>query len=53
MPNIENKLFMSYAKTCGHDKRGMKTKTDDIRLIPQHLKKLKAKVFGKDTTITF
>ncbi len=42
MPNIENKLFMSYAKTCGHDKRGMKTKTDDIRLIPQHLKKLKA-----------
>ena len=41
MPNIENKLFMSYAKTCGHDKRGMKTKTDDIRLIPQHLKNSK------------
>lgn len=40
-PNTENELFMSYAKTCGHDKRGMKTKTDDIRLIPQHLKKLK------------
>ena len=41
-PNNTNKLFMSYAKTCGHDKRGMETKTDDIRLIPQHLKKLKA-----------
>ena len=40
-PDIKHELFMSYAKTCGHDKRGMETPTDDIRLIPIHLKKLK------------
>ena len=35
-----HRLFMSYAKTCGHDKRGMKTPTDDVRQIPKYLKNL-------------
>jgi len=40
-PNPKSNLFLSYAKTCGHDKRGTKTPTDDIREIPQYLKKVK------------
>ena len=31
---------MSYAKTCGHDKRGRQVNEDEIRLIPEHLKKV-------------
>ena len=33
-------MFMSYAKTCGHDKRGNPTSNDDVKKIPKHLKKL-------------
>ena len=40
-PDFKSDLFLSYAKTCGHDKRGVKTPTDNIREIPQYLKKLK------------
>ena len=39
-PNLDTKLFMSYAKTCGHDKRGKKINSDDVKNIPAHLKKL-------------
>ena len=39
-PNTKTKLFMSYAKTCGHDKRGKKIDSDDVKSIPTHLKNL-------------
>jgi type I restriction enzyme M protein len=39
-PRKDYTFFMSYAKTCGHDKRGREIYEDEIRLIPQHLKDL-------------
>ena len=39
-PSPDYKLFLSYALTCGHDKRRRKTPTDDVSEIPKHLKKL-------------
>lgn len=40
-PREDYEFFMSYAKTCGHDKRGRGVVSDDIELIPGHLKALK------------
>lgn len=39
-PRKNYNFFMSYAKTCGHDKRGRKILEDEIQLIPKHLKEL-------------
>ena len=39
-PAKDYEIFMSYAKTCGHDKRGRQVNEDEIRLIPEHLKKV-------------
>lgn len=39
-PRKHYDLFMSYAKTCGHDRRGYEIDEDEIRLIPEHLKKI-------------
>ncbi|MCD4744962.1 MAG: N-6 DNA methylase [Bacteroidales bacterium] len=39
-PRKDYSFFMSYAKTCGHDKRGREIYEDEIALIPEHLKKL-------------
>lgn len=41
-PRKDYEFFMSYAKTCGHDKRGREIKTDEIALIPDHINKLMA-----------
>lgn len=40
-PRKDYQLFMSYAKTCGHDKRGKQINDDEIEKIPTHLAKLK------------
>lgn len=40
-PKKNYEIFMSYAYTCGHDKRGKKINLDEISLIPEHLIKLK------------
>ena len=42
-PKKNYEIFMSYAYTCGHDKRGKKINLDEISLIPEHLEKLKKK----------
>jgi type I restriction enzyme M protein len=42
-PREDYELFMSYAKTCGHDKRGREINEDEIQLIPMHLKNLDLK----------
>ncbi len=42
-PRTNYDIFMSYAYTCGHDKRGKKINLDEISLIPEHLEKLKNK----------
>lgn len=39
-PRKDYEFFMSYAKTCGHDKRGREIKTDEIALIPDYINKL-------------
>lgn len=39
-PKNNYDFFMSYAKTCGHDKRGYEIKDDEIRKIPEYLKNL-------------
>lgn len=39
-PRKDYKFFMSYAKTCGHDKRGREAISDEIAQIPSYLKKL-------------
>ena len=39
-PRVDYTFFMSFAKTCGHDKRGRETDEDEIALIPEHLKAL-------------
>jgi type I restriction enzyme M protein len=36
-PRKDYVFFMSYAKTCGHDKRGREINEDEIALIPEHL----------------
>jgi type I restriction enzyme M protein len=36
-PRKDYTFFMSYAKTCGHDKRGREINEDEIALIPQHI----------------
>jgi len=36
------KLFVCHAKTCGHDKRGSPTESDDIAEIPGQLRSLRA-----------
>ena len=40
-PRADYEFFMSYAKSCGHDKRGREVAFDDIELIPDHLTALK------------
>lgn len=42
-PRLDYKLFMSYALTCGHDKRRRPISSDDMGAIPQFLDRLKAK----------
>lgn len=37
-PRIDYTFFMSFAKTCGHDKRGKAVNVDEISLIPDYLK---------------
>jgi type I restriction enzyme M protein len=39
-PRLEYDFFMSYAKTCGHDKRGRAIKSDEVLEIPAYLEKL-------------
>lgn len=39
-PRKEYVFFMSYVKTCGHDKRGRELKLDEISLVPQKIKSL-------------
>ena len=42
-PRKDYELFMSYSKTCGHDKRGREINEDEIQLIPEYLKNLDKK----------
>ena len=42
-PRSDYKLFMSYALTCGHDKRRRPIESDDMGKIPRFLENLKAK----------
>ena len=37
-PRKDYPFFMSYAKTCGHDKRGREITEDEIALIPEYIK---------------
>ena len=37
-PRKNYTFFMSYAKTCGHDKRGREILEDEIALIPEYIK---------------
>lgn len=46
-PRGDYRFFMSYAKTCGHDKRGRKTESDEILEIPKYLKKLESGAVNK------
>lgn len=39
-PRQDYQFFMSYAKTCGHDKRGREITSDEITEIPSYLKRL-------------
>lgn len=39
-PRNDYQFFMSYAKTCGHDKRGREIASDEISAIPEYLNKL-------------
>jgi type I restriction enzyme M protein len=39
-PRKDYSFFMSYAKTCGHDKRGREITEDEIRKIPKHIKSI-------------
>lgn len=39
-PRQDYQFFMSYAKTCGHDKRGREIVSDEIAEIPSYLKRL-------------
>jgi len=39
-PRKDYQFFMSYAKTCGHDKRGREIVSDEIAEIPNYLNKL-------------
>lgn len=50
-PKSKYSMFMSYAKTCGHDKRGREITEDEIRLIPNHLKQLEKR--GKKSHLGF
>jgi len=36
-PDPDHSFFMSYAKTCGHDKRGREVNKDEISMIPEYL----------------
>ena len=42
-PRSDYKLFMSYALTCGHDKRRRPIASDDMGKIPQFIERLRAK----------
>ena len=39
-PRKDYSFFMSYAKSCGHDKRGREVSEDEIALIPEYIKHL-------------
>ena len=43
-PRKDYEIFMSYAKTCGHDKRGKEINEDEIQLIPEFIKTIKIRV---------
>lgn len=40
-PNRDHSLFLSYALTCGHDKRRRPIRSDDMNDIPDHIKNLR------------
>ena len=40
-PRDDYEFFMSYAKSCGHDKRGHEIDSDEIEKIPKYLEMLK------------
>lgn len=42
-PRKDYEMFMSYAKTCGHDKRGREINEDEIQLIPEFIKNINSK----------
>ena len=42
-PRSDYRLFMSYARTCGHDKRRRPTNSDDMGEIPRFLERLMAR----------
>ncbi len=48
-PREDYKFFMSYAKTCGHDKRGREIASDEISSIPDYLQKLERGEIEKPT----
>ena len=39
-PRKDYTFFMSYAKTCGHDKRGREIYEDEISMIPEYIKNI-------------
>ena len=39
-PRNDYSFFMSYARTCGHDKRGRAVNEDEISLIPDYIKNI-------------
>lgn len=39
-PRKDYIFFMSYAKTCGHDKRGREINEDEISIIPEYIKEI-------------
>lgn len=39
-PRKDYTFFMSYAKTCGHDKRGREINEDEISIIPEYIKEI-------------
>ncbi len=45
-PKNSYEFFMSYAKTCGHDKRGYEIYEDEIKLIPNNIKDLNRAEFN-------
>ncbi len=40
-PRKDYQFFMSYARTCGHDKRGRQIESDEISEIPEYITKLR------------
>lgn len=45
-PRDSYDFFMSYAKTCGHDKRGYEINEDEIKMIPEAINNLNSSEFN-------